>query len=51
VDGFRPRFGVPVETTMAAARAAGLRPVVVDDPAIALDVDLPEDYECLLAST
>jgi 2-phospho-L-lactate/phosphoenolpyruvate guanylyltransferase len=50
VNGFRPRFGVPVETTLAEAQAAGLEPVVVDDPALALDVDRPEDYECLLAA-
>lgn len=50
VDGFVPRFGVPAETTLAEARAAGLEPVVVDDPTLALDVDLPEDYELLLAS-
>jgi 2-phospho-L-lactate guanylyltransferase len=50
VDGFRPRFGVPVERMVAEARAAGLEPAVVGDPALALDVDLPEDYELLLAS-
>ena len=50
VNGFRPRFGVPVETTLAEAQAAGLEPVVVDDPALALDVDCPEDYERLLAT-
>lgn len=50
VNGFRPRFGVPVETTMAEARAAGLDPIVVEDPALALDVDRPEDYELLLTS-
>jgi 2-phospho-L-lactate/phosphoenolpyruvate guanylyltransferase len=50
VNGFLPRFGVPVETTVAEARAAGLEPVVVHDPALALDVDRPEDYELLLAS-
>jgi 2-phospho-L-lactate guanylyltransferase len=49
VNGFQPRFGVPVETTLADARAAGFDPVVVDDPALALDVDRPEDYELLLA--
>jgi 2-phospho-L-lactate guanylyltransferase len=49
-NGFRPRFGVPAETTVAEARAAGLEPVVVDDPALALDVDRPEDYDLLLAS-
>jgi 2-phospho-L-lactate/phosphoenolpyruvate guanylyltransferase len=50
LNGFLPRFGVPAETTVAEARAAGLEPVVVDDPALALDVDRPEDYELLLAS-
>jgi 2-phospho-L-lactate/phosphoenolpyruvate guanylyltransferase len=51
VNGFVPRFGVPAETTLAEARAAGLEAVVVDDPALALDVDRPEDYELLLSST
>jgi 2-phospho-L-lactate guanylyltransferase len=50
VDGYRPRFGVPFSTTVADARAAGYDPVVLDDPRLALDVDLPEDYELLLAS-
>jgi 2-phospho-L-lactate/phosphoenolpyruvate guanylyltransferase len=50
VNGFLPRFGVPMETTVAEARAAGLEPAVIDDPALALDVDRPEDYELLLAS-
>jgi len=50
VNGFLPRFGVRAETTVAEARAAGLDPVVVDEPALALDVDLPEDYELLLVS-
>jgi 2-phospho-L-lactate guanylyltransferase (CobY/MobA/RfbA family) len=50
VNGFVPRFGVPATTTVAAARAAGLAPTVVDEPALALDVDRPEDYELLLAS-
>jgi 2-phospho-L-lactate guanylyltransferase len=50
VTSFRPRFGVPAETTAAAARAAGLEPVVLDEPLLALDVDRPEDYELLLAS-
>jgi 2-phospho-L-lactate guanylyltransferase len=49
LNGFVPRFGVPVETTVAEARAAGLEPVVVDDAALALDVDRPEDYELLLS--
>ena len=44
------RFGVPAQTTVAEARAAGLEPVVMDDPALALDIDRPEDYELLLAS-
>ncbi|HEY7004759.1 MAG TPA: NTP transferase domain-containing protein [Gaiellaceae bacterium] len=49
LDGFVPPFGVPVERTLAAARAAGLEPVVLEDPLLALDVDLPEDYEAMLA--
>ena len=48
VNGFRPLFGVPVETMVEAGRAAGLDPVPVHDPALALDVDRPEDYELLL---
>ena len=50
VNGFRPRFGVPVDTMLEAGRAAGFDPVVVDDPALALDVDRPEDYELLITS-
>jgi 2-phospho-L-lactate guanylyltransferase len=50
VNGYRPRFGVPVQAMLEAGRAAGLEPVVVDDPMLALDVDRPEDYELLLAS-
>jgi 2-phospho-L-lactate guanylyltransferase (CobY/MobA/RfbA family) len=50
VDGLRPRFGVPLEAMLREARAAGLAPTVVEDPALALDVDRPEDYEFLLAS-
>jgi 2-phospho-L-lactate guanylyltransferase len=46
---FAPRFGVQVEEMVAAARAAGLEPAVVDDPALAFDVDRPEDYELGLA--
>jgi 2-phospho-L-lactate guanylyltransferase len=42
---FVPRFGVPLEEMVAAARAAGLEPTIVEDPALALDVDRPEDYE------
>lgn len=51
VNGYRPRFGVPVGAMLEAGRAAGLEPVVVDDPALALDVDRPEDYELLLAAS
>ena len=51
VDGFRPHFGVPAGRTIARARRAGLEPSVLDDPALALDVDSPEDYELLRALT
>jgi 2-phospho-L-lactate guanylyltransferase (CobY/MobA/RfbA family) len=40
---FKPAFGVPAETTIAAARAAGLEPAIVHDPVLAFDVDRPED--------
>jgi 2-phospho-L-lactate guanylyltransferase len=40
---FVPRFGVPVEEMVAAARSAGLEPVIVDDERLSLDVDRPED--------
>jgi 2-phospho-L-lactate guanylyltransferase (CobY/MobA/RfbA family) len=49
VNGFVPPFGVPMEETLVAARAAGLVTAVVDDPLLALDVDRPEDYEAMLA--
>lgn len=49
VNGFIPPFGVPVEETLGAARAAGLQPAIVDDPLLALDVDRPGDYEAMLA--
>jgi 2-phospho-L-lactate guanylyltransferase len=49
VNGFRPRFGVPVEAMLEAGRAVGLEAVVVDDPALALDIDRPEDYELFRA--
>jgi 2-phospho-L-lactate/phosphoenolpyruvate guanylyltransferase len=49
LNGFVPPFGVPVEETLAAARAAGLDPNVIQDPLLALDVDRPEDYEAMLA--
>jgi 2-phospho-L-lactate guanylyltransferase (CobY/MobA/RfbA family) len=44
-----PPFGVPVEETLGAARAAGLEAAVIADPLLALDVDRPEDYEAMLA--
>jgi 2-phospho-L-lactate guanylyltransferase (CobY/MobA/RfbA family) len=46
---FRPVFGVPVEETVARARAAGIEPAILDDEGLSLDVDLPEDYELVLA--
>jgi 2-phospho-L-lactate/phosphoenolpyruvate guanylyltransferase len=49
MNGFVPPFGVPVETTLDAAHAAGLEAAVVEDPLLALDVDRPEDYEAMLA--
>lgn len=49
VNGWVPRFGVPVGEMVAAARAAGIEAAVVDDPHLALDVDRPEDYEAMLA--
>jgi 2-phospho-L-lactate/phosphoenolpyruvate guanylyltransferase len=51
VNGFRPAFGAPATETLAHARAAGIEPAVLDDPALALDVDRPEDYELLRALT
>jgi 2-phospho-L-lactate guanylyltransferase len=42
-NGFRPRFGVPVETMIAAARTAGLEPAIVRDPRLAFDLDRPAD--------
>ena len=40
---FRPRFGVPAEEMVAAARAAGLEPTIAHDERLSLDVDRPED--------
>jgi 2-phospho-L-lactate guanylyltransferase len=40
---FSPTFGVPAAETIAAARAAGVEPVIVDDDRLSLDVDRPED--------
>lgn len=48
-DLLAPAFGQPVAATIARARAAGVEPVVVDDPLLALDVDRPEDLELLVA--
>ena len=42
-SAFSPTFGAPSEETIAAARAAGLEPVIVDDARLSLDVDRPED--------
>ena len=43
--GFRPAFGVPhaADVTAARARAAGLQPVILDDPRLAFDVDVARD--------
>jgi 2-phospho-L-lactate guanylyltransferase (CobY/MobA/RfbA family) len=49
LNGFVPSFGIPVETTLAAARDAGFDAAVIDDPLLALDVDRPEDYEAMVA--
>ena len=40
-----PVFGVPdaAALTVARARAAGIEPIVLADPALAFDVDLPAD--------
>jgi 2-phospho-L-lactate/phosphoenolpyruvate guanylyltransferase len=43
VAAFQPRFGVSAEEMIGEALAAGLEPAVLDDPALALDVDRPED--------
>ena len=40
---FQPPFGVPAQTTIENARAAGLEPAILDDASLALDVDRPED--------
>jgi 2-phospho-L-lactate guanylyltransferase len=42
-DAFSPTFGVPAEQTIAAARAAGLEPVILEDERLSIDVDRPED--------
>jgi 2-phospho-L-lactate/phosphoenolpyruvate guanylyltransferase len=46
---FEPAFGVPgaAEETLARARAAGLRAAVLDEPALAFDVDRPADIRRL----
>jgi 2-phospho-L-lactate guanylyltransferase len=43
VVAFQPRFGVRAEEMIGEALAAGLEPALLDDPALALDVDRPED--------
>jgi 2-phospho-L-lactate guanylyltransferase (CobY/MobA/RfbA family) len=43
LDAFSPTFGVPSEETIAAARAAGLEPAIVEDERLSIDVDRPED--------
>ena len=40
---FSPAFGVPAEETIAAARAAGIEPAIVEDERLSVDVDRPED--------
>ena len=47
VNGFRPRFGVPVETMIASARVQGVDPVVLADARLAFDVDRPGDLSLL----
>jgi 2-phospho-L-lactate/phosphoenolpyruvate guanylyltransferase len=42
-NGFRPRFGLPAERMVAAAKAAGLAPALHQDPRLAFDVDVPAD--------
>jgi 2-phospho-L-lactate guanylyltransferase len=46
-DAVAPAFGVPngAAVVVERARAAGFEPAVVDDPALALDVDTLEDLE------
>jgi 2-phospho-L-lactate guanylyltransferase len=46
---FEPVFGVPdaAHLTLARARAAGLDPPVLDEPALALDVDEPGDLRAI----
>jgi len=49
VNGYVPRLGVSLGESLAAARVAGIDPVVFDDARLALDVDTHGDYEALLA--
>jgi 2-phospho-L-lactate guanylyltransferase (CobY/MobA/RfbA family) len=46
-DALAPAFGVPngAAVVVERARALGFEPAVVDDPALALDVDTLEDLE------
>ncbi len=51
-DAVPLRFGEPsFPDHLAAARARGIEPVVLDLPGVALDLDGPEDLAVLLAST
>jgi 2-phospho-L-lactate guanylyltransferase (CobY/MobA/RfbA family) len=47
VNGFRPRFAVPADAMIAAARKAGIEPAIVADARLAFDVDRPADLERL----
>ena len=47
LDGFRPRFGVPVETMIASARGTGSSRRCSDDARLAFDVDRPGDLALL----
>jgi 2-phospho-L-lactate guanylyltransferase len=48
---FEPTFGVPQAAllTFGRARAAGLDPVILDDPAFAYDIDTPRDVDNVAA--
>lgn len=47
-----PSFGIPgsAAITIARAQAAGIEPVVVDDPALAVDIDRPADLDRVFAA-
>jgi 2-phospho-L-lactate guanylyltransferase len=47
-DAIAPCFGSDsLRRSIAAAAAAGVRSTVVDDEALALDLDIPDDLDCL----